>query len=101
MKTRRSISTLLPAYGFKSAAGAALSSRGRQAVDQGQREELRAERAGIVSAVRELRFNVAPSALGIRFTLSPTALRPWLFNAGPADLCYVADSVAKRVIVSW
>src|SRR5215831_15912754 len=54
---------------FNSAASAALSSRGHQAVDQVGERELRPERAGIVSAVRELRFNVAPAALGIRFCI--------------------------------
>ena len=50
-----------------SAEGAALSSRGRKAVDQAEREELRLEGAALSLQSVSFLFNVAPSALGIRF----------------------------------
>jgi len=72
-----------------SAAGAALTSRGRKAVDQAKSEGLRPDRAGIALVLRELHLNVAPSALAIRFSYFSAALRPWLLNAGPSDLYYI------------
>jgi hypothetical protein len=55
-----------------SAAGAALSSHGRKAVDQAERKGLRPARAGIVSAVRKLYFSMShrasPRSKGIRRT---------------------------------